>query len=242
MDGYNFAKLYNEALLNDNPASTLTFTDAELQKFKDQSDPLFYPNTDWLKLVMKEYTPQMQHNVNINGGTKIAKYFVSLGYLNQDGLIKEFQSASGISNNNTYNRYNFRSNVDINVTPTTLVNFQLGGYSSVRHSSKGTESSTGSLQIFNRLLDSAPTATVGIWEGKLITLDRSGVGRNAIAETLATGFVDYMDNSLNINLGYQSNTRHDHQGVIGKGERLLMITSMTGGGYIRQKCGDLYAA
>ena len=201
LDGYNFAKLYNEALINDNPATTLTFTDAELQKFKDQSDPLFYPNTDWLKLVMKEYTPQTQHNVNITGGTKIAKYFVSLGYLNQEGLFREFQSASGISNNNNYNRYNFRSNIDINVTPTTLVNFQLGGYSSVRHSSKGTESSTGGLQIFNRLLDSAPTATVGIWEGKLITLDRSGVGRNAISETLANGFVDYMDNSLNINLG-----------------------------------------
>ena len=200
LDGYNFAKLYNEALLNDNPLSTLTFTNAELQKFKDQSDPLFYPNTDWYKLVMKEYAPQTQHNININGGTKIAKYFVSLGYLSQDGLFKEFQSTSGISNNNTYNRYNFRSNIDINVTPTTTVNFHLGGYSSVRHSSLGTESAAEGGNIFSKLLNSAPTATIGMYEGKIITLDRSG-NRNAIAETLATGFNDYTDNSLNINLG-----------------------------------------
>lgn len=199
LDAYTFSQLYNEALINDNPLTTLTFTDEELQKFKDQSDPLFYPNTDWLSLLMKDSAPQTQHNININGGTNLAKYFVSVGYLNQQGLFKEFQSASGTSNNSTYDRYNFRSNIDLNVTPTTLVNFQLGGYSSLRHSAKGTESGL-SVPLFSRIFDSAPNSTVGIWNGKIITLDRSG-NRNIISESLANGFVDYMDNSLNINLG-----------------------------------------
>lgn len=199
LDGYTFAKLYNEALVNDNPLTTLTFTNEELQKFKDQSDPLFYPNTDWLKLLMKDNAPQTQHNININGGTKVAKYFVSVGYLNQLGLFNEFESASGVSNNSSFNRYNFRSNIDINITPSTLVNFHSGGYTSVRRSAKGTEQGL-SVPLFSRIFDSAPISTVGIWEGKIITLDRSG-NRNIIAESLANGFVDYIDNNLNLNLG-----------------------------------------
>jgi TonB-linked SusC/RagA family outer membrane protein len=200
LDAYNFSLIYNEALKNDNPLTTQTFTDAELQKFKDQSDPLFYPNTNWLKLLIKEYAPQTQHNLNIRGGTKNVKYFVSLGYLNQTGLIKEFQQSSGISNNNNFSRYNFRSNIDINVTPTTTVNFQLGGYSSVRHSSQITESDAGAnTTLMSQILVSAPNATIGMYDGKIITLDRSG-NKNAIAN-LAAGFADYTDNSLNINLG-----------------------------------------
>ena len=200
LDAYNYSVIYNEALRNDNPLTTQTFTDAELQKFKDQSDPLFYPNTDWLKLMLKQYAPQTQHNLNIRGGTKNVKYFVSLGYLNQTGLVKEFEQSSNISNNNNFSRYNFRSNIDVNVTPTTTVNFQLGGYTSVRNSSQITESDAGAnTTLFSQVLVSAPNATIGMYDGKIITLDRSG-NKNAL-QSLAQGFVDYSDNSLNINMG-----------------------------------------
>ncbi len=199
LDGYNFARLFNEALLNDDPNSALIFTDTELQKFKDGSDPLFYPNTDWLDLCLKDHAYQTQHNINVNGGTKNVKYFVSLGYMNQGGLFKEFQEASHISNNNTYNRYNFRSNIDINVTPSTLVSFQLGGYSGLRNSSKGLEDTELGDSFFTGLLDSAPTATIGYYEGKVITLDRSG-NRNVIS-ALTNGFADTQTNDLNVNLG-----------------------------------------
>lgn len=208
LDGYTFAKLYNEALINDNPLTKLTFTDDELQKFKDQSDPLFYPDTDWLDLIMKDYAAMNQHNLSINGGTKLAKYFVSLGYLNQDGLYNEFQSTSGISNNNTYKRYNIRSNINIDVTKTTKIDFQLGGIYSQTNSSKGAEhynvNISGSTPLYRGILDSAPTATIGYYDGKIITLDRSG-NRNMIQTTLANGFVNFMDNSLNVTVGVKQN-------------------------------------
>lgn len=91
LKGYEFARLYNEAAANDNPDAEPAFSDEELQKFKDGSDPLFYPSTDWLDLAMKKHAFQTRHTVNISGGTQRVNYFVSLGYLWQDGLFKEFQ-------------------------------------------------------------------------------------------------------------------------------------------------------
>jgi len=198
VNGPTFARLYTEASQNDN-SSAVGFTDEEIQTIEDGSDPLFYPNTDWLKLVLKKYAPQTQHNLNISGGTKKVKYYVSLGYLNQDGLVKNFEAQSGISSNSTYDRYNFRSNFDIDVTPTTQVNVQLGGNSSLRNSSKGTEADFPYENIFRTLLVSAPTATVGLWEGKQIVLDRSG-SRNALSN-LMNGAIDKLDNNFNFNFG-----------------------------------------
>jgi TonB-linked SusC/RagA family outer membrane protein len=198
---YDFATVYNEGLRNDNPLTNSTFTPAELQKFKDHSDPLFYPDTDWESLLLNKYAPQNQHNINISGGTKDVKYFVSLGTVHQEGLIKNFLFGSGgASNNNAYDRYNFRSNIDVNFTPTTTVNFQLGGYSATRNSSLGQEGlGSSGVSFLSTLFDSAPTATIGMYDGKIITLDRSG-NRNVIQQ-LADGFVTYNNNSLNINLG-----------------------------------------
>ncbi len=205
LKGYEFARLYNEAAANDNPDAEPAFSDEELQKFKDGSDPLFYPSTDWLDLAMKKHAFQTRHTVNISGGTQRVNYFVSLGYLWQDGLFKEFQKASNISNNNTYGRFNFRSNISMQVTSTTKVNFQLGGYSSQRNSSRGmAEGSDNS--FFRRLLQSPPNGTIGYYEGMILKLDQAGGrysgGRNAL-EALNDGYVDVQSNSLSINLGIE---------------------------------------
>lgn len=205
LKGYEFARLYNEAAANDNPDAEPAFSDEELQKFKDGSDPLFYPNTDWLDLAMKKHAFQTRHTVNISGGTQRVNYFVSLGYLWQDGLFKEFQKASNISNNNTYGRFNFRSNISMQVTSTTKVNFQMGGYSSQRNSSRGmAEGSDNS--FFRRLLQSPPNGTIGYYEGMILKLDQAGGrysgGRNAL-EALNDGYVDVQSNSLSINLGIE---------------------------------------
>lgn len=195
---FDFATVYNEALLNDNPLTNTTFTDAELQKFKDGSDPLFYPDTDWESLLFNKYAQQSQQNININGGTKDVKYFISLGNVHQEGLFKNFLEGTGATNNNIYDRYNFRSNIDINFTPTTTVNFQLGGYSASRNSTIGQEGFVSD-DVFARLFDAAPTATIGLYEGKVITLDRSG--NRSVIQSLMDGFVDYSNNSLNVNMG-----------------------------------------
>jgi len=81
------------------------FTDAEIQKYKDGSDPDNYPNTDWLGLLYKTGM-QSQHNVTIQGGNENAKYLASVGYLYQDGIIDNYDK----------NQVSGRVNVDINPT------------------------------------------------------------------------------------------------------------------------------
>ena len=132
LDAFNSASLLNEA--NANVGKPAAFTDIELQKFKDHSDPILYPDFNWYNYMVRKYYPQTQHNINITGGTKIAKYFVSVGYLFQDGFFKKFDNPyCGYSTTPTYNRYNFRSNLDLNLSKDLTVSIKLGGRQEERY-------------------------------------------------------------------------------------------------------------
>lgn len=100
-------------------ASQRTFKDDDLIKFKDQSDPLHFPDVDWYKAVTRKNWLRTQHNLNFSGGTKFVKYFVSLGYLSEDGMYKKFKPINSYRTTNSFTRYNFRSNLDITITKTT---------------------------------------------------------------------------------------------------------------------------
>ena len=125
LNSYDNAFLINEA--NRNDGLTETWGQDELQKFKDHSDPLGYPDVNWLDYLTKDYYGQTQHNINVSGGTKVIKYYVSAGYLYQDGIFKKFYSPFGINTTPNFNRYNFRSNLDINLSKDLTVGIRLGG-------------------------------------------------------------------------------------------------------------------
>jgi len=126
LDAFTSASLLNEA--NSNVGKAAAFTDTELQKFKDHSDPVRYPDFNWYKFLVRKTFPQTQHNINISGGTKIAKYFVSMGYLFEDGYLKKFDNPyCGYKTTPSYDRYNFRSNVDLNLSKDLSVSIKLGG-------------------------------------------------------------------------------------------------------------------
>ncbi len=103
---YELAVMENIGYLNENKLP-YKWSDEQIQKFKDGSDPA-YPNTDWFNEVFLKYAPQSQHNLSIQGGTENVKYFISGGYLSQDGMYR--------SGDLYYKRYNLRSNVDVNIT------------------------------------------------------------------------------------------------------------------------------
>lgn len=90
------------------------YTAEQIQKFKDGSDPVNYPNIRIFDEMLKSGAPQTQHNLSISGGTDLVRYFVSAGYQYQENYYKN--SASN------YNQYNLRSNIDI----TPHKNFKLG--------------------------------------------------------------------------------------------------------------------
>lgn len=86
---------------------TAPFQPADIQKYKDGSDPWGHPNTDWFKTTLKTWSPQVQHTLQINGGSENIRYLASLGYQDQDGYYKN--SATG------YKQYDMRLNLDAKV-------------------------------------------------------------------------------------------------------------------------------
>lgn len=96
-DSWEYAQLINE--INPN-----TYSEEMIQKFRDGSDPLNYPNVDAFKTLLRSAV-QTQHSASASGGNKWVSFYASLGYLYQDNYYKN--SASN------YNQYNFRSNIDI---------------------------------------------------------------------------------------------------------------------------------
>lgn len=141
LDAYPSAMLHNEGEENLIkyglvPASfQKVFTAQDIQTYKDGTgDRLLYPNTNWFKAVTRPSWVRTQHNLNFSGGSKAVKYFVSLGYLYEDGGFKDFSTPSGYKTNPSYTRYNFRSNLDFNLTPSTTLSLRLGGRLEDRYS------------------------------------------------------------------------------------------------------------
>ncbi len=124
-----FLRMYNEAQLNDISSATPRFSEEEIAKYASKSNPLEYPNNDWFDLILKSSALQQQHNVNISGGTKSTRYYTSIGYFTQDGLMRSYSNAldRSLNNNYKYDRINLRSNINIDVTPTTEVGVMISG-------------------------------------------------------------------------------------------------------------------
>ncbi|MCC8410116.1 TonB-dependent receptor [Mucilaginibacter sp. UR6-1] len=120
-DAPTYAQIMNEIVYDSNPAGGLNqaYTDEQIQKFRDGSDPLLYPNTDWIDQTLKKVALQNQQNLSISGGSDNVKYYTSLGTIYQDGIYKE-----GVTK---YKQYNFRSNIDANVSSRLKVGLSLAG-------------------------------------------------------------------------------------------------------------------
>lgn len=161
-DSYTAASLYVEAQQNDGiPADQLTFSSYDLERFRLGDEPIMYPNVNWYDYLTKNAAVQTQHNVNISGGTKDVRYFISLGFLYQDGLFKKLDGLD-YNNNYAYSRYNYRANLDVNLTSTTLLKFNMGGI--VGNKREPTQS------IWQQFSWSQPFSSPGIIDGKKVMI------------------------------------------------------------------------
>lgn len=125
LGSYDYASLYNEALVNDGKSAL--YSDADLQAYKNGTDQYFYPDVNWYNQVMRKYAPVSKFNLNFTGGTKIVNYFVMMNLLREEGLIKKTKDLSDYTINSRNNRFNFRSNVDIHLSKRFSAHMTLGG-------------------------------------------------------------------------------------------------------------------
>lgn len=130
INGYEYALLANEA--RESVGQQAMFTETELQKFKDQSDPYLYPDVNWADEIFRKNTNQQHAYLSVNGGNNVIRYYVSLGYIMQGGIYRE-DPASKYETNASLKRYNFRSNLDVNLSKSFTVSLGTSGIIQRQH-------------------------------------------------------------------------------------------------------------
>lgn len=121
LNSFQYASLYNEALTNDGAAAKYSVADlAKYEKssqgiYENELDRFLYPNINSYDEYIKPVTWQKRININLDGGNKTAKYFVSGGYTSNSGLYKVDENANTYNTNTNFDMITLRSNVDINV-------------------------------------------------------------------------------------------------------------------------------
>lgn len=93
-----------------------------------------YPNVDWQDALFKDYTMSYNANINVSGGTKFVKYYAAVDFVNEGDLYREFPSGRNYNTGYAYNRINFRSNLDFNITKSTVFKVNLSGSNASRKS------------------------------------------------------------------------------------------------------------
>lgn len=124
---YEYARFWNmKQELDGITDKKLYFSREAVEAYRTGSDPIMYPSIHWQDYIFKDIFLQSKNNINISGGSDKVKYFISVGYLYQNGLLKQFPGQA-YDNNYRYDRYNYRANIDAMLTPTTTMKLGIGG-------------------------------------------------------------------------------------------------------------------
>ena len=186
IDAVQFAEMYNAAAGYD------FYSKKDIQMFRDGSDPDLHPNIDWVDRLYKDYSFNQRVNVNISGGGSTAKYYISGGFYNEDGLFK----ADNMKEYNTsvfYRRFNFRSNVEVQLHKYTKLNVNLA--TTFERKNEPGSSATGANGIWGYALKTAANAFPDVYSNGYLAGPASGQGENPYALLTQTGYREIFYNT-----------------------------------------------
>lgn len=133
VDGFDYANFINEARITRN-LGTL-YQPVELDLIKYGLDPDLYPNVGWQDLLLKDGAGSYRANVNVSGGGETARYYASIAYNEDEGMYRTDQTLRDkYDTNANYKRYNYRMNMDMDLTSTTLLKLGVSGDLTKRNS------------------------------------------------------------------------------------------------------------
>ncbi|MDP4210812.1 MAG: TonB-dependent receptor [Bacteroidota bacterium] len=190
----------SEAVYNYTDQDLLYYKNAHTPTLADGTanpnyDPYFHPDTDWKNQIFKKYCSQSKVNVNINGGTDDVKYFISLGYMNQNGLFKTDYVPYPDDMNYRDQRYNLRSNFDFDINKDFRLSVDMGYQHEVIG---GLDVSNGGEWLWwKRIAWSNPISSPGIVDGKFVMpLGNSNVSQNVLHEIAGMGYDNFIGSTL----------------------------------------------
>jgi len=148
IDGPTFMQLYNEGqeTRGQNPA----FTQEEINLSAMGTDPDLYPNVNWYDELFNDFGTNKRLTVNISGGSENATYYISTGYYGETGQFKT-ADVDAFNSELKYDRFNFTSNLNVNVTKSTKIEFGVNGFITNYN-----RPAVGVNQIFNLATQTAP--------------------------------------------------------------------------------------
>ena len=131
-DPVTYMKMYNEAITTRDPLGVPLFTQNDIYNREQTlanapgSNPYVYPAVDWLDALFKKHTNNQRMNTSVSGGGKVARYYIGGSYNVDNGILK-VSPVNNFNNNVKLQNYQLRSNVNINITPTTEAILRLSG-------------------------------------------------------------------------------------------------------------------
>lgn len=189
LGAYDYATLYNEALVNDGKSPL--YTPMDLEAYKAGNDPIFHPDVDWYETILRKAAPITNYNFTASGSNEYFRYFVLLNVLDDRSLYRKAGNVSDFSKNGTYTRYNFRTNIDVKLSKRLQGAVTLGGTIEDKTNPGTSENTSG---MFDLMFSIAPNAfpvyvSTGMYGG-------NSMYSNPLGDLMQTGYTSYNGRSL----------------------------------------------
>ncbi len=198
VDGLTYANLVNEALTTRNQEPL--YTPTELEIFQRNLDPDLYPNINWQNIVLRQGAPSYRATLNFSGGGSTARYFVSGSYVDEGGMYKTDKELKEEYNTNAnMKRWNYRTNVDLDLTRTTLISVGVSGFLE-RQNFPG-----GNYGIWNALIGQTPVSTPVIYSNGLIPAYGTADRTNPWVQVTKSGYREFWKNVVETNISVNQN-------------------------------------
>lgn len=229
--GYDWARLANEALVGryENPL----YTNEELDIIQHGLDPDLYPNIDWRDLMLKKGAPSYYANISFSGGSDNVRYFVTGRYTGENGRYRTSSSENKYNTNSTYERWNYRANVDMNLTRTTVLSVGVGGWLINR-----TSPSSGSSDIWSSFASYTPLTAPRKWSTGQWPIV-SGMTTPEYQMT-QTGYRTIWENKMETNVGLEQDLSFITKGL--KFNGVFAFDTYNKNTIVREKGEELWSA
>lgn len=201
VDGYAYANAFNHARQNDGLSAA--YTAQELNLFQDGSDPFFYPNENWRDRTFKNTASEDHAYVSVYGGTEKVRFYTNIDYVDVNGAFKDARQAD-YNAQLRQSKANIRTNLDFDITPTTLMSVNLFGLFQETMRPSDLTADDAVAAIYNLPANAFPFKTsTGIWGGNEAFGDA-----NPVAKIQDSGFYKthqrqiWVDGKLSQQLGF----------------------------------------
>jgi TonB-linked SusC/RagA family outer membrane protein len=124
IDAIEYMRMYNEGIITRNSIAGNFYHEQTIESTKRNENPMIYPNVDWYNELFKSTTINKRATINLSGGGRVARFYVSGGFENENGLLKE-DSRNQFNSNISINRVHMRSNVVFEITKTTTLDTRI---------------------------------------------------------------------------------------------------------------------